>query len=99
MPASDASTPRAIESLRGRLPSAQGRLGAISGYVSHDQRQREEEQAENEVAEEAVSLAAGDTGWPEGQSDPDTDEHDSQHAPSERGKCQHLDHGLTSIGG
>jgi hypothetical protein len=40
-------------------------------YVGGEEGQREEEQAEDEVADEAVPLAVGDTRGPERQRDPD----------------------------
>src|SRR5262249_51217493 len=43
----------------------------------------EEEQAEDEVADEAVSFAPGDARWPERERDPDSDERDAEEHPAE----------------
>src|SRR5258708_1261726 len=50
--------------------------GAIVNHVGHDQRGREEDQAEDEVAEEAVSLAGGDARRPEGDGHHDAEDQD-----------------------
>src|ERR1700747_865991 len=46
-------------------------FGAILDEVGDDDRGWEEEQAEDEVPDEAVALPAGDTGRPERDRDPD----------------------------
>src|SRR5882762_769540 len=50
--------------------------GAIVNHVGHDQRGREEDQAEDEVPEEAVSLAGGDASRPEGDGHHDAEDQD-----------------------
>jgi hypothetical protein len=46
------------------------------GEVGDDERGREEEQAEDEVPDEAVALPASDTGGPERDRDPDDSKQD-----------------------
>jgi hypothetical protein len=48
--------------------------GAIVGDVRQDQGKWKEQEAQKEEPEEAVALAASDSGGPEGQSDPKHDE-------------------------
>ena len=66
--------------------------GAVLDDVRHDQREREEEQAEDEVAPEAVSLAFGNAGRPEGQRDPDADEQHRHDDPAYGRESQNIDH-------
>jgi hypothetical protein len=57
-------------------PFPAGDLGAIGDKVGDDDRGREEEQAEDEVPDEAVALPASDPGGPERDCDPDDSEQD-----------------------
>src|SRR5207342_2813479 len=50
----------------------------IVDHVGNEQREREEDQAEEEVEEEAVSLPGGNAGRPEGDRDPENDKQDVQ---------------------
>src|SRR5690242_3269076 len=63
------------EEIRSRSPDA--KRGSVLHQVRHDEREREEEQAQNEIAEETVSLAPGDPGRPEGDRDPDDEPDDA----------------------
>jgi hypothetical protein len=74
-----------FSAMRSTLASWSGyrRPGAILDEVGNDERRREEEEAEYEVPEETVSLAAGDTGWPECDRDPNGDEQDEQDPPQD----------------
>jgi hypothetical protein len=56
-----------------RIRSSHGSHRPVAYEVGDDQRRREEEDAEHEVAEEAVPLASGDTCRPERKCDPDDD--------------------------
>src|SRR5215831_19133076 len=56
--------------------SPAGLLGAVVDEVGDDDRGREEEQAEDEIPDEAVALPAGDTGGPERDRDPDDSKQD-----------------------
>ena len=62
----------------------------VAHHVGDDESCREEDQAEDEVAEEAMTLSSGDPGRPERDSDPDRERENRPQPPSVCGK-QHLD--------
>src|SRR5262249_22482558 len=62
---------------------------AVVDRVRHDQREREEDQTQDEVTDEAVTLAAGDARGPERECDPDRNREDRDDRPTEGRHCQH----------
>jgi hypothetical protein len=55
---------------------------SIMHNVGHDQREREEEEAEDEVAQEAVAFASRNPSWPERQSNPDAEKQEPHESPA-----------------
>jgi len=62
---------------------------AVRDHVRRNQREREEEQAHDEVPEEAMALAGGDAGGPKRDRDPDRKEHDPEDHRTKQGIEQH----------
>src|SRR5947208_2842642 len=56
---------------------------AIVNHVRHDQRERKEQQAQEEVPEEAVALSTRDARRPETQRHPNDEEHEAHDPPSQ----------------
>jgi hypothetical protein len=54
---------------------------SVPRHVRQNQGEREEEEAQQEVPEETVALAAGDSGGPERDGDPDDQTNDSHTEP------------------
>jgi hypothetical protein len=55
---------------------------SIPHQVGDEKREWEEEQAEDEEQDEAVALASGDTGRPEGDEDPDDEQQNRAKPPA-----------------
>src|SRR3954447_7946367 len=66
-----------------------GEAGAVVGHVGQDQREREEEQAEDEKAEEAMTLSGSHSGGPKRDRDP---EHEKQERQDRRAENRSEEH-------
>src|SRR3954466_10119213 len=74
----------------GRPASRRVQHAAVLDDVRHDQREGKEEQAQREIAEPAVALAAGNAGRPERDRDPDDQPDDADAEPTRSRHCKHV---------
>ena len=84
-----AELPRLVQQVSVGSLSASSQPGGapVRNQIRHDQCGREEDQTEEEVQEEAVTLATSNTSWPEGDGDPDDE---GQRPPQpETTRCDH----------